>query len=101
MSNIRGRGRGRGGVSTAQPSHSSVAQQSDDDFDEQTEQLRSKYSRQLATVRELFLDWSAEDLLAAIAEANGDVETAVLRISDGKAARSRSRGPNELVSRSL
>jgi hypothetical protein len=87
MSNIRGRGRGRGGVTTATASstttHSNSRDFDDDDFDDQTASLRSKYSTQLSTTKELFPDWSDEDILQAIQDANGDVETTILRISEG------------------
>ncbi|ORY79297.1 hypothetical protein BCR35DRAFT_96755 [Leucosporidium creatinivorum] len=89
MSNIRGRGRGRGGVTstttTTSTHHSSSRDFDDDDFDEQHSMLRSKYSSQLATTKELFPDWSDEDILQAIQDANGDVETTILRISEGHA----------------
>lgn len=89
MSNIRGRGRGRGGVlqsTTAQPSHSTSPSYNEDsdDFDEQTQSLRLKYSSQLATTKELFPDWSDDDILGALQEANGDVEVTILRISEGE-----------------
>lgn len=86
MSNIRGRGRGRGGVTSIVPStssHSHSRDFDDDDFDEPSHQLRNKYSTQLATTKELFPDWSDEDILQAIQDANGDVETTILRISEG------------------
>ena len=46
--------------------------------------LKSKYSSQLSTLKELFTDWTDDDLLFAIQDANGDLEVAVDRISEGK-----------------
>ncbi|KAI9492727.1 hypothetical protein BDB00DRAFT_883374 [Zychaea mexicana] len=45
--------------------------------------LKSKYSSQLSTLRELFTEWTDDDLLFAIQEADGDLEVAVDRISEG------------------
>ncbi|KAI9245850.1 hypothetical protein BDA99DRAFT_576765 [Phascolomyces articulosus] len=45
--------------------------------------LKSKYSSQLSTLKELFTDWTDDDLLFAIQEADGDLEVAVDRISEG------------------
>lgn len=47
--------------------------------------LRSKYSSQLSTAKELFPDWTDEDILFALQEANGDVEVAIVRMSEGTA----------------
>lgn len=46
--------------------------------------LKAKYASQLATLKELFPEWSDDDLLFAIEDANGDLELAVDRISEGK-----------------
>lgn len=45
--------------------------------------LKSKYGSKLSTLRELFTDWSDEDLLFAIQDADGDLELTVDRISEG------------------
>lgn len=47
-------------------------------------QLKSKYGSKLATLKELFVDWTDDDLLFAIQDADGDLELAVDRISEGK-----------------
>lgn len=46
--------------------------------------LKSKYASQLSTLRELFADWSDEDLLFALQEVDGDLDLAIDRISEGK-----------------
>jgi hypothetical protein len=46
--------------------------------------LRAQYGTQLSTLRELFSQWSDEDLLFALQEADGDVELTAVRISEGK-----------------
>lgn len=54
---------------------------------EEVRQLRSKYQSKLVTAKELFPDWTDEDILYAIHEANGDVEVAIVRMSEGKSLR--------------
>lgn len=50
---------------------------------DEVRQLRSKYQSKLATAKELFPDWTDEDILYAIHDANGDVEVAIVRMSEG------------------
>ncbi|KAG0055753.1 hypothetical protein BGZ83_007478 [Gryganskiella cystojenkinii] len=45
--------------------------------------LRQDHRADLATLKELFADWTDEDLLYAIQDAGGDIELAIVRISDG------------------
>ncbi|CDR38544.1 RHTO0S03e10660g1_1 [Rhodotorula toruloides] len=72
--------RGRGGVSAVVPAPTRDLEESDE-----VRQLRAKYSDKLATAKELFPDWTDEDVLFAINEANGDVEVAIVRMSEGLA----------------
>lgn len=98
---IRGRGRGQlrprgaggapprggaaagGGPSFSHHHHSTTHGQDDDDSD-QVAQLRKKHGSKLSQASELFPDWTDEDLLFAIQGADGDVATAILRISEGE-----------------
>lgn len=45
--------------------------------------LKAEYGTQLSTLRELFSTWSDEDLLYALQDADGELELAALRISEG------------------
>ncbi|WFC97874.1 RNAPII degradation factor [Malassezia yamatoensis] len=56
------------------------------DDTEQVKVLRSKYTQQLSVMQEMFPDWTDEDLLFVLQEANGDIELAVGRISEGHAS---------------
>lgn len=47
-------------------------------------ELKKKYSGQLATMKELFPDWTDEDLVFALHETDGDMESTINRISEGK-----------------
>ncbi|KAG0036413.1 hypothetical protein BGZ82_004216 [Podila clonocystis] len=55
------------------------------DEPEDLRQLRQAHGGSLATLRELFADWTEEDLLYSIQESGGDLELTILRISDGHA----------------
>lgn len=68
------------------PSHGSRSSQSTRQSSEQSDlkKLKSKYASQLSTLRELFADWSDEDLLFALQEVDGDLDLAIDRISEGK-----------------
>ncbi|KAI9851914.1 MAG: hypothetical protein M1838_002351 [Thelocarpon superellum] len=46
-------------------------------------ELKKQYSTKLATAKELFPDWTDEDLVYALQETNGDLEGTVERITDG------------------
>ncbi|CCJ30162.1 unnamed protein product, partial [Pneumocystis jirovecii] len=46
--------------------------------------LKAQYHRQLASCKELFPDWTEEDILYVIQEVSGDFEMAVARISEGR-----------------
>lgn len=54
------------------------------DDTEEVRVLRAKYADKLALLREMFPDWTDEDLLFALQEAGGEVELAVGRISEGQ-----------------
>lgn len=47
--------------------------------------LKSKYSSQLSTLKELFTEWTDDDLLFTLQDADGDLELAIDRISEGHA----------------
>lgn len=47
-------------------------------------QLKKQYATQLATLSELFPDWTEEDIVFALQETDGDIEGTVERITSGK-----------------
>ena len=53
------------------------------DTSEEVAQLKVKYASQLKVLRDIFPDWTAEDLLFALQEVDGDVATATDRIAGG------------------
>ncbi|CEH13048.1 Ubiquitin system component Cue [Ceraceosorus bombacis] len=76
----RGGGRQGGGGGGA----GNAAQVFADDTDE-TRALRQKYGDKLGLLKELFADWSDEDLLSVLSQSGGEIELAVGRISEGHA----------------
>ena len=54
-------------------------------FEDQGEigQLKKQYSAQLGTIREMFPDWTSEDIVFALHETGGDLERTIDRISEG------------------
>jgi len=47
-------------------------------------QLKKQYGGKVSTIKEMFPDWTDEDIVFALQETDGDLETAVDRITDGK-----------------
>jgi hypothetical protein len=46
-------------------------------------ELKKQYGSKVLTLRELFRDWSDEDLVYALKETDGDLESAIDRMSSG------------------
>jgi hypothetical protein len=47
-------------------------------------QLKKQYGNKVSTIKEMFPDWTDEDIVFALQETDGDLETTVERISDGE-----------------
>ena len=88
----RGRGSGRGG----RGGHSSRGRggRSDSGKQEATEtpnfedegeigELKSRYHSNVGTVKEMFPDWTEEDIVFALHETDGDLEGTIDRIAQG------------------
>ncbi|KAF9889027.1 RNAPII degradation factor [Aspergillus nanangensis] len=81
---------GRGGYSSrgGRGSRSAKADNTDDThtaFEDEGEigLMKQKYSNTLPMLKELFPDWTDEDLVFALEDANGDLEQAIDRITEG------------------
>jgi len=46
-------------------------------------QLKKMYASKLSTVKEMFPDWTDEDIVYALQETDGDLESTIERISEG------------------
>ncbi|EEP82548.1 predicted protein [Uncinocarpus reesii 1704] len=78
--NFRG---GRGGARVSKSANQDTA--GSPSFEEEGElgQLKKKYSSQLPMIKELFPDWTDEDIVSALEDADGVLEIAIERISEG------------------
>jgi len=47
-------------------------------------QLKKLYGSKVSTIKEMFPDWTDEDVVFALQETDGDLETTVEHITDGK-----------------
>lgn len=47
-------------------------------------ELKSKYASKIGPVKEMFPDWTEEDIAFALQETEGDLESTVERISEGE-----------------
>ncbi|KAG8526020.1 uncharacterized protein KY384_000782 [Bacidia gigantensis] len=74
--------RGRGGRNQA---GGSKVESSTPNLEDEGEigELKSKFSSQLATIKEMFPDWTDEDIVFALAETDGDLEGTINRITEG------------------
>lgn len=82
---------GRGGHGSRNGPRTSN-KQTNGDIDTSAEQgelgeLKRQYSSQLATAKELFPDWADVDLLLALQESDGDLQSTIERITEGMYAR--------------
>jgi hypothetical protein len=46
-------------------------------------QLKRQYGSKVTTIKEMYPDWTDEDVVFALQETDGDLETTVDRITDG------------------
>ena len=91
----RGRGSGRGGRGGYQSSRGGRPKQANGEtvesvptisYDDQGEigQLKKKYASSLTTIKEMFPDWTEDDIVFALEESNGDMERTVERMTEGE-----------------
>lgn len=78
---------GRGGYSSRGGRGGRSANNSDNiaAFEEEGEigQMKKKYASTLPMLKEMFSDWSDEDLVFALEDADGELEEAIERITEG------------------
>jgi hypothetical protein len=54
------------------------------DDDSEVGQLKKKYGIKVHTIKEMFPEWTDEDVVFALEETDGDLEITVERITDGQ-----------------
>lgn len=88
----RGSGRGRGGYSSrggrggsrqANGHKEEIPTEIPYEDEGELGDLKKMYAPKLSTIKEMFPDWTDEDLVFALQETNGDLEGTIDRISEG------------------
>lgn len=77
-----GRGGGRGTTRTTKANGDRPVDTSADEGE--LGELKSKYRSQLTMLKELFPDWTDVDLVLGLHDCNGDLETTIERITEGR-----------------
>ena len=74
---------GRGAAKTTRADEDTVAQES---FDDQGEigELKKKHADKVPMIKEVFPDWTTEDIVFTLEEVNGDEAAAIDRITEGE-----------------
>lgn len=92
---VRGRGSARGGRAGFGRGFRAANRQPNGDATKDTSrivtledegelgEMKKRYSSQMAMLRELFPDWNEIDLVFALQETDGDVQTTIDRITEG------------------
>ena len=83
----RGRGGPRGHATNGDDTITPVSIEDDGEVG----QLKKQYGDKVTTIKEMFPDWTDEDIVFALQETDGDLMTTVDRITDGKTNLIRSR----------
>lgn len=74
---------GRGGSRSANADGSEKIASTTYEEEGEIGQMKKKYSSSLPALKELFPDWTEDDLVFALEDAGGDLESAIERITEG------------------
>ena len=74
---------GRGGSRPANSEKSEIAVSSTYEDEGEIGQLKKQYASKLSTIKEMFPDWTDEDIVFALQETDGSLEDTIERISEG------------------
>lgn len=74
---------GRGGSRSANVDNSDNIAPTTYEEEGEIGQMKKKYSNSLPTLKELFPDWTDDDLVFALEDSDGDLESAIERITEG------------------
>ena len=77
-----GRG-GRGQTVNGDKSHADTDAATSIDDDEEVAQLKKTFGSKVTTIKDMFPEWTDADIVLALQETNGDLETTVDRIASG------------------
>ena len=76
-------GRGRGGSRQVNGSKSDITEPVSFEDEGEIGELKSRFSSELNTIKEMFPNWTDEDIVFALQETNGDLETTIERMTEG------------------
>lgn len=74
---------GRGGSRTTNGTQPDVVDPHNLEEEGEIGELKGKYGSKIGTIKEMFPDWTEQDVAFALDETNGDLESTVERISEG------------------
>lgn len=75
---------GRGGSRSHATNENTSTTASIEQDNSEVVQLKKKHGSKVSTIQELFPGWTDEDVVMALEETDGDLESTVERISEGK-----------------
>lgn len=74
---------GRGGSRATNGTHKDTIETPSFEEEGDIGELRTKYAGKIEPIKEMFPDWTEQDIAFALDETNGDLENTVERISEG------------------
>lgn len=74
---------GRGGSRATNGTQPEVVNTSNLEEEGDVGELKGKYASKIGPIKEMFPDWTEQDIAFALDETNGDLESTVERISEG------------------
>lgn len=80
---------GRGGSRQTNGEGTEVAPSVAYEDESEIGQLKKQYASKLSTVKEMFPDWTDEDIVFALQETDGDLESTIEQITEGVWTQSR------------
>lgn len=75
---------GRGGTRQTNGANPEISEQPSVEDEGEIGELKSLYSSQLSTIKEMFPTWTDEDIVFALQETGGDLESTVDRMASGE-----------------
>ena len=75
---------GRGGARYTNGDKSEAMQAPTYEDEGELGELKKKYAPKLSTIKEMFPDWTDEDIVLALQETDGNLEGTIERISEGE-----------------
>ena len=75
--------RGRGGNRQTNGNKPDITEPLSAEDEGEIGELKSRYATELGTIKEMFPDWTDEDIVYALHETNGDLEHTIDRMTEG------------------